>query len=97
MITPSQCRAGRGLLKWTQSDLAKASGAGIVTVRTFENEDTEPRKGTLALIQQALETAGVQFIPENGGGPGVRLCKGPTKSARPAAIPIENLTAENDE
>jgi hypothetical protein len=24
-------------------------------------------------VQRALEEAGVQFIPENGGGPGVRL------------------------
>lgn len=27
----------------------------------------------LAAIQRALEAAGVQFIAENGGGPGVRL------------------------
>jgi hypothetical protein len=27
-------------------------------------------------IQQALEAAGVEFIAENGGGPGVRLKKG---------------------
>jgi hypothetical protein len=34
------------------------------------------RESTLADIQHALEAAGVEFIPENGGGPGVRLRKG---------------------
>jgi hypothetical protein len=28
---------------------------------------------TLAAIRRTLEEAGVQFISENGGGPGVRL------------------------
>lgn len=74
MITPAQCRAARGLLDWTQDDLATATnGLGIVTVRQFEGEKTEPRKITLAAIRGALERAGVIFIPANGEGPGVRL------------------------
>lgn len=48
-------------------------------------------------VRRALAAAGVEFSPENGGGAGVRLSKAATKSGRPAAIPIENLTAENDE
>jgi hypothetical protein len=31
-------------------------------------------------IRRALEVAGVEFIDENGGGPGVRLRKGHPKS-----------------
>jgi transcriptional regulator with XRE-family HTH domain len=30
---------------------------------------------TLAAIRSALEAAGVEFIPENGGGAGVRMRK----------------------
>jgi len=32
---------------------------------------------TVAALRQALESAGVEFIDENGGGPGVRLRKPP--------------------
>ena len=36
-----------------------------------------PGSGYLAMIERALESAGVEFIPENGGGAGVRLRKSP--------------------
>lgn len=75
MITASQCRGARGLLNWTQDDLAKAAKVGIVTVRQFEGGNAEPRNSTLVVMTGALEAAGVEFIPENGGGPGVRLRK----------------------
>lgn len=68
MITPAQCRAGRGLLKWTQGDLADKAGISIVTVRNFENDKTAPHKGTVVLLHQTLEAAGVVFIDDNGGG-----------------------------
>jgi hypothetical protein len=35
----------------------------------------EARRATTDVIVRALEDAGVQFIEENGGGPGVRLRK----------------------
>jgi transcriptional regulator with XRE-family HTH domain len=73
MITPAQCRAARGLLDWTQQDLADRAGVGIVTVRQVEAAKTEPRRATLDVIRRALEAGGVEFIDENGGGPGVRL------------------------
>ncbi len=72
MITPAQCRAARGLINWTQDDLAKAAEIGVVTVRHFESGKAEPRSATLVVIRQALEAAGVEFIPKNGGGAGVR-------------------------
>ena len=75
MVTPSQCRAARGLLDWSQQDLATQAGVGIVTVRQVEAGSTEPRRATLAVLRQAFERAGVEFIDENGGGPGVRLRK----------------------
>ena len=73
MISPSQCRAARGLLDWTQADLARAAAVGIVTVRQFEAGGSEPRAATLTVIRQALEAAGVELIPSNGGGAGVRM------------------------
>jgi hypothetical protein len=46
-----------------------------VTVQPVEAGVTEPRRATLVVLRQAFERAGVEFIDENGGGPGVRLRK----------------------
>ena len=73
MITSEQCRAARALLNWSQGELANNAGVGIVTVRQLEADVHVPRRATLAVIRHAFETAGVEFIDENGGGPGVRL------------------------
>lgn len=75
MITAEQCRAARGLLGWSQGLLAERARVGIVTVRQLEAEIHRPRQATLDVIRRALEIAGVDFIDENGGGPGVRLRK----------------------
>jgi transcriptional regulator with XRE-family HTH domain len=79
MITPAQCRAGRGLLSWSQQDLAEKSGVGIVTVHQLESGISNPRRATLEVIRRAFEVAGIEFIDENGGGPGVRLKEPPKK------------------
>jgi transcriptional regulator with XRE-family HTH domain len=73
MITSAQCRAARGLLDWTQQELADRAGIGIVTVRQVEAGLSKPRRATLEVIKRAMEAAGIEFIDENGGGPGVRL------------------------
>jgi hypothetical protein len=75
MITASQSRAARGLLDWTQQQLADAACIGVATVRIFESEAAETRHATRAVIRRAFEVAGVEFIDENGGGPGLRLRK----------------------
>jgi transcriptional regulator with XRE-family HTH domain len=64
-------------LAWTQQDLADAAGVGIVTIHQLEAGTSEPRRATLQVIRHAFEVAGVEFIDENGGGPGVRLRKPP--------------------
>jgi hypothetical protein len=51
------------------------AGVSIVTVRNFENEKTTPQRASLDVIRRAIESAGVEFIAENGGGAGVRLRK----------------------
>jgi predicted transcriptional regulator len=81
MITPAQCRAARGLLSWSQQKLATKAKVGIVTVHQLETGLSEPRRSTMDVIRRALETAGVEFIDENGGGPGVRLRKRQPKKA----------------
>jgi transcriptional regulator with XRE-family HTH domain len=75
MITPSQSRAARALLNWSQPQLADASGASVSTIRDFETGKRNPIVNNLVAIQTALETAGVIFVPGNGEGPGVRLRK----------------------
>lgn len=75
MLTPATCRAARGLLDWTQRQLAEAANVGLSTVRGFEGGSSSPVANNLAAMHAALESAGVLFIAENGGGPGVRLRK----------------------
>jgi transcriptional regulator with XRE-family HTH domain len=84
-MTPSHCRAARGLLNWNQDELATAARVSVVTLRNFENEKSTPQRATLDVIQRAIEAAGVDLIPENGGGAGVRLRQRP---ASPAAAPV---------
>jgi transcriptional regulator with XRE-family HTH domain len=75
MLTPAQSRAARGLIEWSQEQLAQASHLGLSTIRDFEKGRRIPTHNNLSAVKQALETAGVQFIPENGGGAGVRMAK----------------------
>lgn len=79
-ILPEQIRAARALIDWTREDLAKASGVTIRTLARIENSQTVPRLATLQALTAALETAGIEFIPENGSGPGVRLARSSKKS-----------------
>lgn len=74
MISPSQCRAARGLLKWTQPRLAGASGVGLSTINRYENQTRPTRETAVHRLREALEGAGVEFLSENGAsGAGVRL------------------------
>lgn len=73
MITAEQCRAGRALIEWSRADLAKASKVSERTITDFERGARSPINASLAALAGALEAAGVELIPENGGGPGVRL------------------------
>ena len=72
-ITPAQCRAGRALVEMSRERLAQDSQVAVRTVTDFERGAREPIRNTLHALRQALEDAGVEFIAENGGGPGVRL------------------------
>ncbi|WP_429127974.1 helix-turn-helix domain-containing protein [Ensifer sp. 4252] len=68
-------RAARALLRWSAKELAKAAGIGVATVSRAEVEDgaTSLTSANLTAIRRSLETAGIEFISENGGGVGVRF------------------------
>jgi transcriptional regulator with XRE-family HTH domain len=85
MITASQCRAARGLLDWTQQELADAARIGVATVRLFESEARGTHHATLAVLKQAFELAGVEFT--NGDHPGVRLIKIAVATRRSPPLP----------
>ena len=72
-ISSAQVRAARGLLAWSQDQLALASGVPKRTLARLELGQGAPQQRTLAAIRAALEAAGVEFIAEHGGGAGVRL------------------------
>jgi transcriptional regulator with XRE-family HTH domain len=76
VISPAQLRAARALLAWSQDQLATASGVPKRTIARVELGQAVPQRRTASAIRAALESAGVEFIPENGGGAGVRLRKG---------------------
>ena len=72
-MTSAQCRAARAFLDMTQAKLAEAAALGLSTVVDFERTRRDVSSEAINAMRQALETAGVEFIDENGGGPGVRL------------------------
>ena len=70
-------RAARALLRWEQRDLAEASSISLPTIKRLESKPgiLEAHTSTVAALTRAFENAGIEFIDENGGGPGVRLRK----------------------
>jgi transcriptional regulator with XRE-family HTH domain len=75
MITGVQIRSARSALQWSAEDLAQKAGVASKTVRRLENIDGIPNTTavTLARIQTALESAGIEFIGTPEDGPGIRI------------------------
>lgn len=74
-VSIRQIKAARALLAWSQEQLAAAAGVSIPTIKRLEAQDGPlgGRNQTGVKICAALQAAGLEFIDENGGGPGVRL------------------------
>jgi transcriptional regulator with XRE-family HTH domain len=77
VLTSELIRAARALLRWEQRDLEAASSVSLPTIKRLESKPgiMAAHMTTLVALKKALELAGVEFIDENGGGPGVRLGK----------------------
>ena len=75
MIGPAQIRAARALLDINQTKLSEWASISVATLKRIESaSEIRGAADTLWKIQQALEAAGLEFIPEEAGrGPGVRL------------------------
>lgn len=75
MLSSEMVRAGRALLRWEQKDLAEASGVSLPTIKRLEAAPgpLSAHGPTIAAIQRAFEDKGLEFIPQNGGGPGIRF------------------------
>lgn len=72
LLTAAHMRAARGLLDWSQPELAERSGVGLGTIKRMEN--LGPGRSSaenVATVQRTLEAAGIEFL--NDGRPGVRL------------------------
>ena len=82
-LSSSQIRAARALLRWSAEDLARESALGLNTIKRAElaEDKTSLTVANDLAVRRALEAAGVEFIDENGGGPGVRLRKRRAKKA----------------
>jgi transcriptional regulator with XRE-family HTH domain len=76
-LTSFQIRAARALVNWSAEDLARHSSVSLRTIRRAELGDrqTSMTAPNDLAIRRAFEVTGVEFIDENGGGPGVRLRK----------------------
>ena len=77
-VSIRQIKAARALLDWSQEQLASAADVSIPTIKRLEANDGPlgGRGQTSEKILNSLAAAGVEFIDENGSGPGVRLRKG---------------------
>lgn len=65
-ITAAQIRGARGVLNWTQGDLAERTDISATSIGSIENGSTQPRESTLATIQRVFEEAGIEFIDNDG-------------------------------
>jgi transcriptional regulator with XRE-family HTH domain len=72
-VTSAQVRMARAALNWTVRDLAEATQLHRNTISNIETGRYGGDVATLTRIAAVLKRAGVDFIEENGGGPGVRL------------------------
>ncbi|GJE57329.1 helix-turn-helix domain-containing protein [Methylobacterium thuringiense] len=98
MLSAEQLRAARALLRWDQATIADHAGVSIETIKRLEKMDgplMSTKTATLHVLERAFRAAGVDFIPENGGGAGVRLRRRNDAKLDEGLRP-DQLTTEND-
>src|SRR5688572_24072174 len=72
VVTSPQLRMARAALDWTLDALAERSGVHRTTIARLES-GAPWQPGVSEAVARALECAGIEFIPDNGSGPAVRL------------------------
>lgn len=75
LITPEQIRAARAMLKWRAADLAEKAGLSLASIQRMERDEgvAHASAKNVEAVRKTLDEAGIEFIPENGGGLGVRF------------------------
>lgn len=74
MLSNKQLRAARGMLGWSQKDLANASEVSLLTIQKYEAGLTDSRYRTILKMREALQEAGILFIEKDDiAGEGVRF------------------------
>ncbi|PHY12536.1 transcriptional regulator [Caulobacter sp. B11] len=73
ILLPAHCRGARGLLNWSQAELAERAGVSRSTVKDFETERHALHHSTERLLIVAIEQGGAVLLTDEGAGPGVRL------------------------
>src|SRR5690554_6676658 len=68
-ITTAQIRGARGILGWSQQDLAQRTGISATSIGAIENNQTTPRESTIATIRKTFEDGGIEFL----AGSGIRM------------------------
>lgn len=88
-IVPAQSRAARGLLGWSEAELAAKVGLDEGFVRDFEAGAGDPASGQIEALRSALMQAGLVFTGD--GSAGVRLGgRGGDEGTRADALTTEN-------
>ncbi|MFB9953171.1 helix-turn-helix domain-containing protein [Rhizobium puerariae] len=66
ILTPALCRAARGFLDWTQTELADRSGVSRSTIRDYEGDRHDVHRATEAQLRLAFENGGLSFVCVEG-------------------------------
>ena len=67
IIFAAQVRAARGLLNWSQGELAERAGVSKQSVTRIENGTMDPRFSTITALYQAIRSAGVVLADDVDG------------------------------
>ena len=91
-LTGAQIRAARALLRWPAERLAAEARLGRITISRAESLDgrTALTNANEHAVREAFERHGIEFIPRNGKGEGVRL-RQPSGAAEPGAAAADEV------
>jgi transcriptional regulator with XRE-family HTH domain len=78
-MTPLQLRLARTALSLTVREAAELAQVSHETIVGIEAARASIKEKTIEKVRTAFEKAGIEFIDEDGGGPGVRLRKAKAK------------------